>query len=505
MRKTENEDGGIKGLIKGLIGSNIGKEGKASKEDKPDKEFFNENNKKDNFPQILREEDGFDYILVNNNLLIKELEDYKEHKYFSEIINTTSHLPLSLKQKLLMIIKTLDCKHINKDILNSYVFTGLDEAPSLRALCWKVLLDVLPKDINQWEAEINQKRSKYENLKNKYILKNKFITDKHFEGKQVQDNDLDKPQDNDKDKDKENINFQFKEILSNQSEERKIIGIEEQDNYIIKTVKIVKSNNRTIQKAKLSHPLHPLHPLNQHHLQSTNQLQKVNKQINSYEIEQLKDLAIYEEILLDTKRTRSYMNFFSQESMGQMILTNILFIYSKENSDIKYSQGMNEIIAPLLYCFNMDSNIFFRRFIEHDSYYCFTEIFKALKVWYIDNYFNVPLKIKEFENMLSKRESQLLDIFASKKIDFQFFLFRWVSCCFSQEYEIPEVLRVWDSALSSNRSFSDFFMLYSLAILKLKQEKLVKMSFEELMGFVLEDVSSVEIHKILNYIAMIDS
>ena len=49
-------------------------------------------------------------------------------------------------------------------------------------------------------------------------------------------------------------------------------------------------------------------------------------------------------------RTNQNIKLF-QEQKTKNILENILFIYSKENSDISYRQGMNELLSILYICF----------------------------------------------------------------------------------------------------------------------------------------------------------
>ena len=66
--------------------------------------------------------------------------------------------------------------------------------------------------------------------------------------------------------------------------------------------------------------------------------------------------SLYEEnelrriINLDIVRTYQNINLFSQENTKNLLL-NILFIWSKENDDISYRQGMNDLLAILFICF----------------------------------------------------------------------------------------------------------------------------------------------------------
>ena len=66
--------------------------------------------------------------------------------------------------------------------------------------------------------------------------------------------------------------------------------------------------------------------------------------------------TLYEEnelrriINLDIIRTYQNINLFSQENIKKILL-NILFIWSRENDDISYRQGMNDLLAILILCF----------------------------------------------------------------------------------------------------------------------------------------------------------
>ena len=55
-------------------------------------------------------------------------------------------------------------------------------------------------------------------------------------------------------------------------------------------------------------------------------------------------------INLDIVRTYQNVDLFSQEKIKKLLL-NILFIWCKENEDVSYRQGMNELLAILILCF----------------------------------------------------------------------------------------------------------------------------------------------------------
>ena len=64
-------------------------------------------------------------------------------------------------------------------------------------------------------------------------------------------------------------------------------------------------------------------------------------------------------------------------------MTNILFIYAKLNPEISYIQGMNEILAPLLFVFGTDPSSGWSDYAEADTFFCFCTVMKSLKVLYL--------------------------------------------------------------------------------------------------------------------------
>ncbi|XP_062208696.1 uncharacterized protein LOC133910202 [Phragmites australis] len=93
---------------------------------------------------------------------------------------------------------------------------------------------------------------------------------------------------------------------------------------------------------------------------------------------------IMEQIDRDIKRTHPDMHFFCGDSSAaksnQESLKNVLLIFAKLNAGIRYVQGMNEILAPLLVAFRSDpddknAGIF----AEADSFFCSIELLSGFR------------------------------------------------------------------------------------------------------------------------------
>ena len=63
-----------------------------------------------------------------------------------------------------------------------------------------------------------------------------------------------------------------------------------------------------------------------------------------------KDKDVRELIVQDIDRTSQEFEFFTQKRVKD-ILVGILFLWAKENQDIQYKQGMNEILAIIVFAY----------------------------------------------------------------------------------------------------------------------------------------------------------
>ena len=103
------------------------------------------------------------------------IDDLIDNKYFSAIIINISNLQEKSKNLILEIIKVLNSNNINLLQLKQNIIKGiLDVSPSLRSLCWKILLKYIPLNIEIWEQFLDKKREEYELLKKK-IYKKKHL------------------------------------------------------------------------------------------------------------------------------------------------------------------------------------------------------------------------------------------------------------------------------------------------------------------------------------------
>ena len=233
------------------------------------------------------------------------------------------------------------------------------------------------------------------------------------------------------------------------------------------------------------------------------------KTIEKKNKEEIEDEELKHLINLDLSRTYQNLNLFL-ESKTKNLLADVLFIWSKENNDINYKQGMNELLSVFYLCFypyyfitrtkpkpnknniisfinnnlineNLeDIYIFFydEDEIKSDLFFIFDSLMKkGMKYLFIQDKINnndpilksyeifpnelIESKDNNTKETYIKRRSSLIineklrildnklyEHFQKIDLDCSFFLQRWLRCIFNREFDYKEVLILWDSIFS---------------------------------------------------------
>lgn len=96
------------------------------------------------------------------------------------------------------------------------------------------------------------------------------------------------------------------------------------------------------------------------------------------------DTEMREIIWKDTERTYSDISFFHDHN--RQVLARLLYVFGKLNSGIQYVQGMNELLAPLLYVFaeaegELDQEV--SEGVEADAFFAFNNLMSETRDLFI--------------------------------------------------------------------------------------------------------------------------
>ncbi len=355
--------------------------------------------------------------------------------YYIQLSNAKLNIPEKSCEKSYEILKLLFVDKINRANLESQCFQGIpEECNGLRSLCWKILLNYLPEFPSKWKATLETAREEYEKYINSYIIP-KINADNSSPKKEIKG-----------------------QVKSSKIEESKGLG-----------------------PKGFEFDDHPLSTSN-------------NSQWNSF----FKDQKLLEDIAKDVKRTRSSTKFFRENTDYPLqklyaheisvdkpvenethldVLSRILFIYGKLNPNIGYIQGMNEVLAPIYYCFYKDKSSVFIGRIEADVFYCFSNLMKEIQDGFVKKLDNteggVQTRVKVLNEYLKKSDKQLWTHLDKYKVDPQFYSLKWLMLLLAQEFSINNLLKVWDRLFAHPKKL-DYVYFLSLALIQGVREDLIQ-------------------------------
>ena len=144
---------------------------------------------------------------------------------------------------------------------------------------------------------------------------------------------------------------------------------------------------------------------------------------------------------------------------------------------------MNEVLACLYYCF-YDSNEpqEFKEFFESDLFFCFSKVMTDLRDSFLRtmDHENTGIngKVAEFDYLMKRIDPQLHAHLTNEGLDPQYYSLRWLMLLLSQEFELNNVIRMWDTVLADHDKFT-FVNFICVAKVINKREYLLKNEFSE--------------------------
>ena len=372
-------------------------------------------------------------------------EESQSNKTISFIISKLSLLKsIKMKSKILDIISLLISKQIPYDLLKKKIFEGIpDDILSLRPLLWKISLNYLSLKPEEWENILNTNRNVYESYKQKYMsVFSPIVLNKT---KKIKDSPL---------TNKKNTYW------------AKYFNDKDLYQSIKKDILRTKSNMSFVSMPSTT-----------------------NKNIPTKDEIYQAAIDLKENIGINPKINKNITFETNAEVMNR-----ILFIYAKIHKDVTYVQGMNDLLAPIYYCFSIDNDPDNINYVEADSYICFEKLMNIIKFIFIrskDNEFGgVNFKLKEISSLLQIIDYELYLHLQKNKVKIEFYAFRWMTLFFTQDFEMPDIMRLWDSILSEPDIF-EFLYLLVLSPIIIKKKKIMKENMSGIMMMIqnLEDIT----------------
>ncbi|XP_022084315.1 TBC1 domain family member 13-like [Acanthaster planci] len=366
---------------------------------------------------------------------------------------------------------------IDFKMLHQMCSNGIPDCPGLRCDCWRLLLNYLPANTEEWPKVYQSQRELYKQFLQEMIIQ---PGRKHEGGSRTDVTFEDHPLN-------PNPNSQWSQffkdneiLLQIDKDTRRLqpdIGFFQQaTEYPCEELVNESSNIETLRK-RVEHTL-----------------------LNSEDIARNK-LGI--SATAPKKKPQTYD--FGHETLpeGQEahweVVERILFTYAKLNPGQSYVQGMNEIVGPVYYVFASDSKQENREHAEADTFFCFTNLMSQIRDNFIKSLDHSPdginAKMERLMTMLGQCDPQVYRVFEREGLKPEFFGFRWLTLLLSQEFPLPDVIRLWDSLFADDRR-PEFLICVCCAMIVLQRDEILNGDFAVIVKL-LQNYPTIDINVLL--------
>ncbi|XWS70727.1 hypothetical protein CRYUN_Cryun03dG0072400 [Craigia yunnanensis] len=180
----------------------------------------------------------------------------------------------------------------------------------------------------------------------------------------------------------------------------------------------------------------------------------------------------------DVVRTDRSLSFYDGDDNPNVnLLRDILLTYSFYNFDLGYCQGMSDLLSPILFVMEDES----------ESFWCFVALMERLGPNFNRDQNGMHSQLFALSKLVELLDSPLHNYFKQNDCLNYFFCFRWILIQFKRELEYEKTMRLWEVLWTYY--LSEHLHLYvCVAILKRYRGKIIgeQMDFDTLLKFINE-------------------
>jgi len=345
-------------------------------------------------------------------------------------------------------------------------FAGVPEGQGRRALAWRLLFNYLPADRTTWKDYLQRQRESYRQLLEEIVLRNN--------SSEEADHPLNP-----------NPNSQWQSFFK---DNEVLLQVDKDVRRLCPEISFFSQPTEFPNPRVVSGDNERLHQRVQ---QTTLKSQSIER----------KGLGVQKLSISKKKVSASdYAPLSSGNEAHWEVVERILFLYAKLNPGQGYVQGMNEIVGPIYYVFATDPSRDWKAHAEADCFFCFTNLMSDIRDFFIKSLDEAESGINGIMNRLmgklGRLDPEVKRVLDAQDIRPQYFSFRWLTLMLSQEFPLPEVLRIWDSLLA-DQTRSHFLIDVCAAMIILVRDQILTNEFPDNMKL-LQNYPPMDVHIILS-------
>ena len=199
------------------------------------------------------------------------------------------------------------------------------------------------------------------------------------------------------------------------------------------------------------------------------------------------ELDSFKQIIIDVKRTHPGEAFSSK--LAKDMLTRTLFVWAFKHPASGYVQGINDLSATFLYVFlpeeldrirrekegrksediNLEHNSYDIKLeelellseeqimnIEADTFWCLENFLETLQENYTDSQPGVTKIIERVEQLVMKKDPELMEFLEIADYLPNKFVYRWVNNILSREFNVQQLIMIWDKILAEEEDIATY-------------------------------------------------
>ncbi|THD18729.1 TBC1 domain family member 17 [Fasciola hepatica] len=170
----------------------------------------------------------------------------------------------------------------------------------------------------------------------------------------------------------------------------------------------------------------------------------------------------------DVPRTDRRCDFYRDDSDRNLTrLYDILLTYAVYNMDFGYFQGMNDLLALILYVIQS----------EEESFWCFVGLMERLESNFDGNLNAVRQQFYQLFELLEVLNPTFSDYLEAANAKEMPFCFRWLLIQFKREFSYTDVMVLWE-AIWSEHLTKNFHIFFAAAILLMHSELIMEQKLD---------------------------
>ncbi|CAH8567694.1 unnamed protein product [Schistosoma turkestanicum] len=170
----------------------------------------------------------------------------------------------------------------------------------------------------------------------------------------------------------------------------------------------------------------------------------------------------------DVPRTDRKTDFYADDSHGNLTrLSDILITYTVYNMDFGYFQGMNDLLALILYVMKD----------EEDSFWCFVGLMNRLESNFNGELNSVRQQFNQLFSLIEIADPAFSEYLESKNAKEMPFCFRWLLIHFKREFSYKDTMTLWETFWTDYRT-KNFHIFFAAAILLMQRDNIMNRKYD---------------------------